>query len=649
MKFKLLILLIISWSNYALGSNTDSLINLLSNSKTYEKTRLKLEIADLNYKINDSISLYYLESALDEKIIEDSIKVDLFYLKAKHYRKLGNTDSSEILFKDIIELCDKNNFIKRKIKAYSGYGNLERSVGNFDNSLQLFIKADSLASNIDDNNLKATILNNISIVYASNKDYKNSITIYKKLIKLENIDYRIYSAAYTNLSGIYSKILQYDSAVFYGLKAINLKELNHSNKGLAEAYNNLGATYIELNQLDTASIWVNKSLVTYQQQNSTGGIIKAYNNLARINLLQKRYNAATKYLKLADSLNLKQQFHYEAMHTQKYMYQLYAETQQWKNAFNHLQKYNQLNINEINESKAALIRELQTKYKTNILDKEKKLAQHNESITNLKLKNRNNLLTISIVVTFLIIVLLIYIYNRLRYIKKQKVELDKAYAQLEENKKTELIASNLKALQSQMNPHFIFNTLNSVQELVLFKDIRNSNKYLGKFSDLIRKILTSSRKQFINLYEEIEILQLYLDLEKLRFGDDLKIEFNCNVSEKKQEDINLPAMFIQPHVENAIKHGLFNKEGNKKLTVNFSLAENNYLKCVIEDNGIGQEMAQYFKQKNEHLYTGFTTEATNERIFLLNQSLDRKIDYQIEDLKDGNSSKGTRVTILFPI
>lgn len=244
--------------------------------------------------------------------------------------------------------------------------------------------------------------------------------------------------------------------------------------------------------------------------------------------------------------------------------------------------------------------------------------------------------------------LLAFIYSRLQIIQKQKVALDSAYDQLEESKKNELAVSNLKALQSQMNPHFIFNALNSVQDLVLLKDIKNSNKYLGKFSDLVRKILLSSKQQFIPLDEEIEILELYLDLEKLRFGDEFKIDFECSLSENEQTEIDIPAMFIQPYIENAIKHGLFHKKGEKQLKVHF-FKNNDYLRCEIEDNGVGQEKANQLKQSRLHLHTGFSTEAIENRIRLLNQTLDQKIKVEIIDLLDENKQAiGTKVLLDFP-
>lgn len=264
-------------------------------------------------------------------------------------------------------------------------------------------------------------------------------------------------------------------------------------------------------------------------------------------------------------------------------------------------------------------------------------------------KERSQLLLYgSIFIIVLLVAGATLIFRQSRINKKQSIELAEAYEQLEISKKNELITSNLKALQSQMNPHFIFNALNSVQDLVLLQDIRNSNKYLGKFSDLIRMILQSSRKQFISLQEEIEMLQLYLDLEQLRFGDSLKASIETKISEDEQQELMVPAMFVQPFVENALKHGLFSKKGEKIVSIEFQLNQST-LVCTIEDNGVGSEKAKRAKATQPNLHAGFSTSAIEERVYLLNQSLEKPILLTQGDIEKGDEVLGYQVIIQFPV
>lgn len=208
-----------------------------------------------------------------------------------------------------------------------------------------------------------------------------------------------------------------------------------------------------------------------------------------------------------------------------------------------------------------------------------------------------------------------------------------------------LIASELRAIQSQMNPHFIFNALNSIQDLILKKDIRQSNKYLARFSNLVRKVLKASEDAQIQLREELHILELYLDLEKLRLGEVFSFAINCDLREEDLDDIYLPAMLLQPFVENAIKHGLLHKKGSKELEIDLH-REAGYLHCRIEDNGIGRKRSAEIHRRQSMRSNGFSTRANEKRIHLLNQAQKRDISLEIEDLPQDS---GTVVRLRFPI
>lgn len=225
-------------------------------------------------------------------------------------------------------------------------------------------------------------------------------------------------------------------------------------------------------------------------------------------------------------------------------------------------------------------------------------------------------------------------YFRLRYIKQKADQLNK------------LTASQLSALKAQMNPHFMFNALNSIQELVLQNDTLNSNIYLSKFSHLLRNILNASDTDQLSLQDEIAILQLYLDLEKLRFKDDFSFEIKL-AHDIDPYSIFIPSMIIQPFVENALKHGLLHKKGMKKLTISFSM--NEQLICEIEDNGIGRKHAQEIKERQRNSTSSFATQATEKRIELLNSFNRENYSFQIIDLEEMGQAKGTLVRITLPI
>lgn len=218
------------------------------------------------------------------------------------------------------------------------------------------------------------------------------------------------------------------------------------------------------------------------------------------------------------------------------------------------------------------------------------------------------------------------------------------------NKRAELrnkvTASQLTALKSQMNPHFLFNILNSLQDLILKHDIKSSNYYLNKFSLMMRKVLDVSGQDEISLTTEIEMLDTYLELEKLRFGD----EFNyiIKLDDKIDSDnLRLPPMIIQPFIENALKHGLLHKKGLKSLTIDFKL-NNTVLLCVITDNGVGRKKSNEIKARHGRSHQSFATKATEKRIELLNSYGTSNFSFEIIDNSIDGISSGTTVVISIP-
>ena len=236
------------------------------------------------------------------------------------------------------------------------------------------------------------------------------------------------------------------------------------------------------------------------------------------------------------------------------------------------------------------------------------------------------------------------------FIKKRIKTINQKNKELIEKEKllTELKQSMLTSIKAQMNPHFIFNALNTIQSYVLKNDKMQANFYLGKFSDLIRKILQMSNKESVSLREEIEALELYLELENMRLNNELKFSIQNNeiidLLSKK-----IPSMIIQPYVENAIKHGLLHKKENKCLEINFHPFDNN-LKVTIIDNGIGREAAEKIKHRNPVLHQSFSSDANKKRLELLNAQNKHLIAVNYDDLYDSNLHPiGTKVTIHIPL
>ncbi len=209
--------------------------------------------------------------------------------------------------------------------------------------------------------------------------------------------------------------------------------------------------------------------------------------------------------------------------------------------------------------------------------------------------------------------------------------------------KTELLDSELKALRSQMNPHFIFNALNSIQGLILEKKTNQSYDYIVLFANLVRNTLNYSSKDFIAIQDELSFLKTYLKLEKLRFGD----EFSYTINYTGKQEIEVPSLLVQPFIENALLHGLLHKKDNKTLTITFAL-KNETLSCTIIDNGVGREKAKIIQERQGKRHQSFALNAISSRLRMLSEKTGNTAKFTTTDLYNYDIPLGTKVVIIMP-
>lgn len=254
----------------------------------------------------------------------------------------------------------------------------------------------------------------------------------------------------------------------------------------------------------------------------------------------------------------------------------------------------------------------------------------------------NPIVLFTIAILFLLFLYSLYKLQISKIERKNQLALDKI--NLEKN----VNQSKLKAIKSQMNPHFFYNALNTLQSYILSNEKKQAVEYLSKFSNLTRTILEMTEKDFITVSDEIKTLKLYLDIEQARFEEDFSYKISTN-SELDNEHIKIPTMLLQPYLENAIKHGLLHKQGKKELQISFEKT-NDILKIIIDDNGIGRvKSAELNAIKNKN-HVSFATEATQNRIDLLNQYTHKNISVVTIDKTNAlEQSLGTTVIFEIPI
>ncbi|WNJ21135.1 histidine kinase [Pontibacter sp. G13] len=205
--------------------------------------------------------------------------------------------------------------------------------------------------------------------------------------------------------------------------------------------------------------------------------------------------------------------------------------------------------------------------------------------------------------------------------------------------------SELRALQAQINPHFLFNVLNTIQGFIFSQKPDFANTYLSKFSHLIRMFLESSRKRLHPLASEVSLLRHYLEMEAMSYGDRFSWDLEVKGEEELAELILIPTMLYQPYVENAIQHGLLNREEPGGFVHILFVVSENKLECMIQDNGVGRKRASEIKRDQKRMYESFGMELTKERIEVLHALTGMEIRLEVEDLYEDQKASGTLVKI----
>jgi hypothetical protein len=364
-------------------------------------------------------------------------------------------------------------------------------------------------------------------------------------------------------------------------------------------------------------------------------------DIAKTYKAKRNYKDALSYA--LQSLSMSQQagaLHY-VLDAYKLLPELYRQVGKKDTAYAYLQRYTVLKDSVVNKQFLWMLSNYKKQEEINrqrdqliSLDKENKIKED-------KLKQEAKLKWILLAGLLITALSGFMIYKNLA-LKRKNDKLENMHRQAElQQHVTEL---EMQALRAQMNPHFIFNCLNSINRFILKNETEEASNYLTKFSRLIRMALTHSKKNFISLEDELEMLKLYLDMERLRF----KNAFEYSITFKNSIDtgnVFVPPLLLQPFAENAIWHGLMHKDGQGHLDIGLRV-DNKILTCTITDDGVGRSKAAEIKSRSTEKSKSMGLQITSERLALLNKENDQPTLFNIEDIinEDGKPA-GTRVVL----
>lgn len=568
-------------------------------------------IADIYLRFDPNKALtYYQRAVAIAREINDQEKILGYQANISSvYQVQGNYKEALNYLQKSVSLARKLHR-QRDVAAYESLmGIIEMDIGHYDRALRLATDALSIFKQIEATNpakddIPRTLLN-MAKIFGKKNDSKNAL--------LYNIEaFRLFSKLPGNMGKDYA----------------------------AECQNNIGHVYLNrvLQKLKPGTRYIQDTLLKNQLLQSE----TAFRTCISISLKAKQWDALT----IAQhGLIMVQKLlgqPYEALQT----YEDYSEYKDsiYNAAMNKSIALHQMDF-EYNQEKDSLntLNKLQAS-KIQFLDQQRMLDH-------LKVKQQWLYFFLILIIFCLIAFYVLYRYRLAKVRLNNDLHNEKINKQLQEAEyKKNMNQNTLATLISQMNPHFIFNALNTIQSYIYSDNKKLASEYLGKFSDLTRKILDNSNKPTISLSEELALLNLYLDIEKTRFGEELHIVVKVS-PDIDPENFAIPPMLIQPFVENSIKHGLMHsrKEKNLCIEINTALGAENSLEIIIDDNGIGREQSRLLNsRRNGH--QSFANDANQKRIEIINLHLEtQKIVLDIIDKKAADGSpQGTKVVLLIP-
>ncbi len=510
--------------------------------------------------------------------------------------------------------------------------------GNYAEALKYY--QENLISAQSRNELENMILayNNMGITYFDWKKHDQALENYRLALKVlsdMNEEERI-GPVNNNIGEVYFDMRELDSALMYFEKALQINQKYGKKRSILISTTNIGNVYFINGDFE-------KALKNYQQALDISKTIPdeahiALNNIKIGQVLNElgKYKEANSFLISGLNISIENDIFNSVLEAYKGL----IENAKGQKDANLVYKYGNLYISLkdslFNENSLAKISELETKYKTAEKENEIKILKADQQVKELEIQLQKNLKYSLVIFLIIIISISFLLYNRLKLKKeKEKSEIERERLRIEQ-----------RLLHSQMNPHFIFNSLNSINSFIGVKNTTEAQAYLIKFAKLMRLILENSRKLMVPLADELKALELNMELEQLRF--DNLFDFKINIDEAiDQEYLYIPPMLIQPFVENAILHGIKGNNDGGLVSLSISIEED-ILQCIVEDNGIGREKSVKKNDQNpDHISLG--TQVTLERIEIMRQEINPKSNIQIIDLKDDTGlGIGTKVILRIP-
>ncbi len=638
----------------------------------------KLIVFSILFLCFASISFSQKKKPEFKKVIDSILIVKpTTYKKINYYIRPFRRDTVKL--KQLIKVFSTSNYLDGKTYVENLLGIRYRNYSFYKKAIKIHNQALETAKKAKNIEFQVFSLNMLGVDYRQKDnlrtalDYNQAALSLAETVKNPSLGFRrSIAVSHNSMGNIYLTLKQYDFAIQQFNKSQIIEKSIHNKLGLAINNQNIGYAKDAQGKIDEALQYFKKSLVINNALKNPFGQVICNDNIANIYIKQGKYNKALQLLKkilpeakkignndqiasiyinlgwaqtklknyanaeksILKGLSIAKKYDLTLAIATGYSYlsELNQETSNFNDALKHYKLAEEFDEKVSNARNSQYVNDLILKYDSERKNNQiKDLAKQNE-ITKLQLTKSRILWGISLGLLFLFGIIFYYLYrNKLLKNEKQIITLEQ------------------DALRSQMNPHFIFNSLNSIKLYIIDNEKENAVYYLNKFSKLIRKILVATHEKEITLAEEIETMELYLNIENIRFNNEIDtaivVDENLSIN-----TIKIPPLILQPFIENAIWHGLSLRKQNKKLRIFIKKSENTHVDIIITDNGIGRKKSAEIKQKKRYKKSSIGIQLTKERLQNFCKEYTNNCSLNFVDLyNEKKEANGTKVILKIPL
>ena len=476
-------------------------------------------------------------------------------------------------------------------RGLNSMGMIYKCLGDYTKALNVYFESLDIRTVYGDAYDQAFTLNNIGNLYYRMNDHDAAMQYYQQCLDIRQEQNDQFGIAVTlgNISNIHLARFEYEQALDYAHRSLEIRETLGENYGKLLILRNIGLIYLRMEDQATALTYLQEGLKISRlmgNRKMEASILMTIGDIThKNNNLEEAIEILSQALTIAADIS-ESMLEYDI---HDLLASIYEHQQNSQQALHHYRRFTELRNEVMGRETKETIAALQLRHDIQSAEKEKE-----------KLRRK-------------------------------------------------LLESEHQTLRAQINPHFMFNSLNSIQYFLLRSEKESAHRYLTKFARLMRLIMNNSRFSLVSLREEIESLKLYLELEQLRFGERFTYTFTID-PDLDEMLVQIPPMVLQPYVENAIWHGLLSKERGGLLSISLEKESEEQILCIIEDNGIGREESQRRKTRKGRKHKSAGMSLIQERLRLIAQATNKEARVTIIDLKETqDQASGTRVEVLLPL